>query len=460
MDKVAIRELVLDGSEAKVPAARGRKSLPVFEVVANSGADFAVRRTCGRSSRLWVMLVSQGQYYVKNERTGEVRKLDDRALSSFLSGAVGELRIGCQWLAGITNEKKERDALMEALRQPCFREAASSGLWRLGDADSPHSYYRTRESKKQAMELVAEHMPLAKSVGSAATSAKSGRIGEALRASFPAFVAIELVYGLDKARELVSAYVESGVESHLPAGELTSLLSVRRKDDGCPTSRHPRYSLYQAATREALTDDPEGRLELAFERFRDYLLVQSAREGMADSLRDWVVTWRDCLLLQLAVYGKAVDKYPDNLLSTHQRLVYASRDAQAKLDEAAHEEAMRQLAALDRAVDGEPYIITHPACANDMRDEAAMQRNCLVGYIGAAMSGRALILFCRRAEEPEKSLVTLEVSPSTMELVQAKARFNREPDDDVMRYLAKWCESVGVSPGRYAERFASASRRS
>lgn len=60
MGEVAIRELVLDGSEARASGVKCRKSRPEFEVVANSGADFAVRRTCGRSSRLWVMLVSQG----------------------------------------------------------------------------------------------------------------------------------------------------------------------------------------------------------------------------------------------------------------------------------------------------------------------------------------------------------------------------------------------------------------
>lgn len=81
-----------------------------------------------------------------------------------------------------------------------------------------------------------------------------------------------------------------------------------------------------------------------------------------------------------------------------------------------------------------------------------MQHNCLVGYIGETMSGRTLILFCRRASDPGRSHVTLEVSPESMTLVQACARCNRKPDDDTMRYLPKWCANAGVDAGRYAER--------
>lgn len=253
-----------------------------------------------------------------------MRELDDKALSSFLSGCEGELRIGCQWLEGISGEKRRRDELMEALRQPCFKDAASSGFWRLGDAKDPGPFFRSRDSKGRTMRFVADHMPLAKSVGRAASCAGSKRGEERIRASFPALVAVELVYGLDKARELLAAYAESGTEEQLPSGELTALLSVRRDDRRCPTSRFTHHAVYAEAMEAARATEPCDRLELSFGRFKDYLLVQSVREGMTDDLREWVAVWRDCLLLQLAIYGKAVDKYPDNLLSTHQRLVYAS----------------------------------------------------------------------------------------------------------------------------------------
>lgn len=458
MSEVAIRELVLDGGaeEGQPRHAATRRSAPTFEVVANSGADFAVRRRCGRSSRLWVMLVSQAQYYVKDESTGEVRRLDDKALASFLAGC-GTLHVGCQWLDCAKGGKEWRGLLMEALGSPCFERAATSGLWRLGDGNNPHLHgIRAQANRERTMRLVAEHLPLAKSVGR--TAAAAGTRESRVRGSFPALVAVELAYGLDCARRLLDSYVESGVGAELPADETLALLSVRRTATGSVRRMYHGPSLLALEPADMRMPEPGERLELEFGRFSDYLLSQSVREGMAGNPGEWLSTWRDTLLPQLALYGRAVDKYPDNLLTTHQRLVYASRDVRAKVEEAVLKEATARLASLDRAVEGEPYLVTHPTCAQDMKDEAAMQHNCLVGYIGSVMRGDAIVMFCRRADAPDRSHVTLEVAPATMRLVQAKARSNREPDDETMRFLSKWCAEAGVHPGRYAERMRGLGR--
>lgn len=452
MSEVAIRELVLDGGaeEGQPRHSATRRSVPTFEVVVNSGADFAVRRRCGRSSRLWVMLVSQAQYYIKDERTGEVRRLDDKALASFLAGC-GTLHVGCQWLDHIENEKECRGLLLSTLLRQGFRKAASSGVWRIEDQE-PVLMAHSRGGQ-DGLALAAAYLPLAKSAGAKVAQVRGTR-ESAIRASFPALTEVQEAYGLDCARRLLEAYCESRAKSALPHEEMRALLSIRRDDDG-----------WNAGVRRAqyvpLGDRPRNRDECVrfdFSRFSRYLLEQSAREGMACELTEWVAFWRDSLRLQLAVYGKVVDKYPDSLLTTHQRLIFASRDVRARLDIEAQEEAVRAMSALDRRVEGEPYLVTHPTCVQDMKDEAAMQRNCLVGYIGSVMRGDDIVMFCRRADAPDRSHVTLEVAPATMRLVQAKARSNREPDDETMRFLSKWCAEAGVHPGRYAERMRGLGR--
>lgn len=397
------------------------------------------------------MLVSQGQYYVKDERSGDVASLTEKTLMSFLSGCGGSLQIGCQWIEGLANEKRHRDLLLSTLRLPGFREAASSGIWKLEDEASAHTVYE--RGCQISIGLVSAYLPLAKSVAARAAQERGARKA-AVRASFPALTEVQDAYGLDRARKLLEAYCESHVEAALPRAEMRALLSIASDDDG-------RGSGTRWAYRVALRDKPRDRsgcVRYDFAKFSRYLLEQSVREGMACEPGEWLSFWLDTLRLQLAVYGKVADKYPDNLLTVHQRLVFAARDVQARLDAKAQEDAMRAMSELDRRVEGEPYLVTHPTCAQDMKDEAVAQRNCLVGYIGAVMRGDTIVMFCRRADAPDRSHVTLEVSPATMELVQAKARSNREPDDETMRYIAKWCAETGVDPARYAERLRRLAR--
>ncbi len=68
-EKVDVRSLILHDGIAEPPAAKRKEQpAPEFEAVFIDGASCAWRRTCGRSRQLLVLLVTQGQYYIKEER--------------------------------------------------------------------------------------------------------------------------------------------------------------------------------------------------------------------------------------------------------------------------------------------------------------------------------------------------------------------------------------------------------
>lgn len=71
------------------------------------------------------------------------------------------------------------------------------------------------------------------------------------------------------------------------------------------------------------------------------------------------------------------------------------------------------------------YIFIYPKSTQDIKDEAASQNNCVASYIDKVIDGKCHILFLRKKNKPDESLVTIEVRNN--HIVQARRRFN----DDV-----------------------------
>ena len=83
-EKVDVRSLIVHGDiEQEAPKAKREQPTPEFERVLTDGADCAFRRRCGSRSQMLVLLVTQGQYYVTDERTGSRHALTTARLGTF-----------------------------------------------------------------------------------------------------------------------------------------------------------------------------------------------------------------------------------------------------------------------------------------------------------------------------------------------------------------------------------------
>ena len=90
------------------------------------------------------------------------------------------------------------------------------------------------------------------------------------------------------------------------------------------------------------------------------------------------------------------------------------------------------------------YLFISPKSAEDMRDEASQQSNCLATYIDRVANGERHIIFMRKEDEPEKSLVTIEIFPNG-EVGQVKAARNKNPDVKYMEVVRKWAQKHNLS---------------
>jgi hypothetical protein len=82
------------------------------------------------------------------------------------------------------------------------------------------------------------------------------------------------------------------------------------------------------------------------------------------------------------------------------------------------------------------YCFVYPKSVQDIKDEAVQQNNCVASYIQRVIDGRCHILFLRKKDNLDKSLVTIEVVNG--KIVQALQRFNNPLTEEQKEVVDKW----------------------
>lgn len=112
------------------------------------------------------------------------------------------------------------------------------------------------------------------------------------------------------------------------------------------------------------------------------------------------------------------DKYPRNLLTTHK---IACRNYNRMKKEFSEEMFKKRINKQYECSFGD-YIFIYPKSTQDIKDEAVSQNNCVASYIDRVINGECHILFLRKKNKPDDSLITIEVRDN--QIVQARRRFN------------------------------------
>lgn len=89
------------------------------------------------------------------------------------------------------------------------------------------------------------------------------------------------------------------------------------------------------------------------------------------------------------------------------------------------------------------YSIIRPRETQDIKDEAVQMSNCVASYINSVMDGVTKILFLRKNENIQDSIVTIEVN-NNKELVQAYGACNSRPKIEELRFIREWIKEKGI----------------
>ena len=147
----------------------------------------------------------------------------------------------------------------------------------------------------------------------------------------------------------------------------------------------------------------------------------------------------DWLLRELEDYAKMMgdishkfDKYPKHFLTTHK---IASRNYN-RLKHEFDEKKFKNRINPEMEHTFEKFCFIYPKCIQDIKDESVQMSNCVSSYVQRVIDGQCDILFLRYKDNPDKSLVTIEVRNG--KIVQALQRYNHPLTAEQQEIVNKW----------------------
>lgn len=150
-----------------------------------------------------------------------------------------------------------------------------------------------------------------------------------------------------------------------------------------------------------------------------------------DDMRHLIKEFYDYVTM-MSVISKKYDKYPRHFLTTH---TIACRNYN-RLRQEFSEDLFKQRINKEYECSYKNYVFIYPKCTQDIKDEAVQQNNCVASYIDRVIDGHCDILFLRKKDSPDKSLVTIEVVNN--KIVQALRRFNDHVTQEDQEAIDYW----------------------
>ena len=167
----------------------------------------------------------------------------------------------------------------------------------------------------------------------------------------------------------------------------------------------------------------------------DSLITYEAIEGV----RYIAIELYDYAKMMSTISNK-FDKYPRNFLTTHK---IACRNYN-RLKQEFSEELFKKRIRTDYEGVYKGYQFVYPKSTQDIKDEAVQQNNCVASYIDNVINGKCHILFLRKRNNLDKSLVTIEVNTYTETIVQAKGKFNRDTTEEENKVIEAWNKKFSI----------------
>ena len=431
---------VEDNNEAENQPKK-RKNSVKYEIAIENESDFVINRKTTRGETSLVVIASQTPYQAYIKKGDAIETLTPTGYARFMSDYPEEMLPLTKptWIDGLNRGSKFGENVIEYLN--CFATAAKLGV---GHCSEP-----SRDLELFCMVDPKLAVAVKDAVFNHYGTTKTSDLKEYTHRHFPDLTIlsmIDAVYGLDNTRTYIKEVVSRGLIS-------ASGYNFSRLYEAICGFDLPRLCITQAKTPsiQGLNDSIQGLNEwkamlsnsnfhFQFKRWLEYTLSYE-REGYTEAGR-MLVDWADDLIMQKSIFGKIKDKYPDNLKSHHDRLSVKEGIVKNLQEIKNIRKIGEDNANLECKINGNAFIV--PKTTEEMVDEAIQQNNCLRSYIPRMAEGGCIIVFMRKAKEPEKSWITIELSP-TLEVVQIKGRNNKEASPEALLTINKWAKQKGLT---------------
>lgn len=374
-----------------------------YEVVLENNTDFIIKRRTLKTDRELVVLVSKGIYYIKDCKNGNIEELKESSLTTFLR----ELKDGfiqlhqVHWLSNIYRESV--GLIMQVITDEQLTDMCRHNV--LVNTFNPSMYSRYWEQDSKLFTRLYNMFP-------SMTDLRK------YQSSIPVIFWIEDQYGANEAMYFAEKLVQSGIM------ELNySDSSYYYANDAFPTKDAGSFMKVMASP-----------YRINLRRFIDYILFDLYAQGYARVDKSFFNEYLDYLSMQQDFYGKVKEKYPAHFKTEHD--IMALKVNQAKLIARCENFEQQNESIKDLAYSGSGYCIVIPTKPEDLAEEGINLSHCVGQYIDRVAEGECHILFLRRRGDPERSLVTLQLSGK--QICQAQGANRRPITEQERKFLKQW----------------------
>lgn len=436
---------------AMIPAPPPKPKAKVsYETLFASGPDFAVRRKTSKTSMVMVIIVSKAQFYIKDESAGgTVHDLYEDNLQKFVSG-IPEAGYTIQdaegntpnWIGTLQRDSYWREKFLGVLCRkelyPYMKNDMFDFQIVLDSYYTPTFYREDFSAIKSVFGIVADH--LGRDEAKKLVMANSGVFFELFTVykhynrndpvdTPSSYTQINSRWGVEGVRQFLKMFFETPV-CHFPDGSCLKNLFYRFD----PTLRYCHPNLERKPICETVFD---------LQSMIDYMFCECTKQGYAENPSGFWSQWADYMNQQVLLFGEVRDKYSEHLASDEQILTYRCSKLKMKASMEMFRQASDFLCGFEYA--NGPYCIVAPKKPDDLIEEGRQLSHCVGSYVDRVATRDTYIFFLRKASEPDRSLVTIQVNPDGY-LAQVKGRFDRQPTPEQLRFVEKWHEIFFKNP--------------
>jgi hypothetical protein len=364
-----------------------------YEVVLENNTDFVLNRKTATTDKNLVFLVSQGVFYIKNNKNDDVETLSEQKLRAFFQPIYYDNKkyfTKVQWFSG--TPESNITLMMQIVCDETMQKMYQ------------HNIFVKKYQCDNWRNAFNSNIKLFKYCYDKLNNSNFDYI-------LKLATLINDKCDFNNAKMFIDKFAESNVSTGL---------------------YHNGYGENDFQLFISLID----KYNLNFSRYLDYITQDLYAQGITSFNSEILRFYRDYLDMQVSLYGRVKEKYPKYLKTEHDIITLKFNTYKKyKQDLLIFNVADRYK---DLVFKTSEYSVVLPQSSIDIVDEGINQSHCVASYVDKVAANETLILFMRETNNLDKSLVTIEVKDNTIK--QAKGFANRPVTNVEEKFLKQWAK--------------------
>ena len=401
-----LKDFILDEIPTKeeCEAKKRNKTEYCFTLEYENDSDFILKKTSPRSEKLLVVLVSQGQIYIKDNKANTIEKVEDiQQIRNFKKGLHNEIPfVKLSWSPFYSVDLEDFKLLLSDV-DTC-KELMNRKLNPFDDHRLFREYRRDKASFADKFERV-------KALQLLKPDARFSDIDNVLNNMRLANITYNQIKdNLDLLNEFSYDSFEYFMSHH---------------------NAHRVFDTYKCDFKALFT------WLLYTMKYRNRMCFESTYWGLSFNVGDYI----HYLEMQYQMYGKCKEKYPENWLTEKHIMNQKHKDwkrLQTNNVFKLHQEHLRDKVSYENDF----FKVVTPITNADILDEAEQQRHCVASYIDRIIKGETNIVFIREKSNLDASLLTVEIRDN--KICQVRGFQNRAYNKIEYDFMKEWAEKKGL----------------